>query len=291
MTACCCLFSLAGKSLAQENKLLQSQLETTYGTWRNAMIKKDPRAWSQTTATHRQLHIKNRILSEKRAFPSAVFEVPASPPAIDNLKALRVTQNGATATAVYFGKVDFGVGGQPTDNLLLLHFLNERGRWKYDTADYINLGALPEIRKKLQAGDYSYVQHEDFKASGKTPEMPIAVKGAQYIAKVYVFCPGREVKVKVNRISDHRFQDTKQAEVIIGGAKAGRNDLQFATKLLEGAKGTEPLSIRVYLMSTVPGVKPVKIYEYQVADKGEVKAYGSGTFVIDNKVHNQLLGR
>lgn len=288
---CACLFLTAGTTTAQDSKALKAQLENTYNAWRNAMINKNARAWSQTTAASRQQHIKNRILSEKRPFPSTVFDVPAYPPGLDNLKALRVRQNGATATSVYFGKVDFGVGGQPTDNLLLLHFIHENGTWKYDTADYLNLGALPDVRTKLQAGDYSYVDQDDFKPSGKVPEMPIAINGAQYIAKVYVFCPGREVRVKVNRISDHHFINTKDAEVIIGGAKAGRNDLQFSTKLLEGAKGTEPISIRVYLMSTVQGTKPIKIYEYQVQENGEVKPYDSGSFIIDTKVHNQLLGK
>jgi hypothetical protein len=183
------------------------------------------------------------------------------------------------------------VGGKPTDNLLLLHFVNDAGRWRYDTADYISLQSLPEVRKQLQSGDLSYVEQKDFQASGIVPQMPIPVKPAQFIAKVYVFSPGREVKVKVNKISDHRFQDNKAAEVVIGGAKMGANEVQFATKSLEGSTGQEALSVRVYLLSTVPGVKPIKVYEYQINEGEEVKPFGSGSFVIDAKVANQLKGK
>jgi hypothetical protein len=276
---------------AANNPALQKQLDGVYNQWRQAVINKDAAAWSRLTAKNRQLAVRNRIYSEKRQFPKAVFDLPAAPPSISGLKGLSAHRKGATATAVYFGKVDFGVGGKPTDNLLLLHFVNDAGRWRYDTADYISLQSLPEVRKQLQSGDLSYVEQKDFQASGIVPQMPIPVKPAQFIAKVYVFSPGREVKVKVNKISDHRFQDNKAAEVVIGGAKMGANEVQFATKSLEGSTGQEALSVRVYLLSTVPGVKPIKVYEYQINEGEEVKPFGSGSFVIDAKVANQLKGK
>lgn len=279
---------LAFGGVARGQGALENELGRVYTLWRNSMVSKDARLWGEMTAKSRQLEIRNRLYSERRAFPSGVFEVPGSPPSLAGLKVLRARQNGATATVVFFGKVDFGVGGNPEDNLLLVSFVNEGGKWKYDMADYLNLGALPEVRKQLGAGDMTYVDQEDFKPSGKAPAMPIAVGVAKYIAKVYVYCPGREVKVKVNRVSDHRFQNTKEAEVVIGGAKDGRNEVQFATKLLEGGKVTSPMSVRVYLMSTIPGVKPIKAYEYQVVEGGEVKAYGSGSFVVDAELAKKL---
>jgi hypothetical protein len=270
---------------------LKPQLEAVYMQWRTAMIKKNYNLWSQYTASHRQVHIKNRIVSEKKSFPAWVFEVPASPPALDGLKALSVSAKGATATAVYFGKVDFGVGGNPTENILLLNFINERGRWKYDKAEFIRLTDLEEVRKKIKAGDLSYIKQEDFQPSGVLPQPPIAVNAAKYIAKVYVFCPGREVKVKVNKISDHRFQNTKMSEVVTGGGLDGLNEVQFATKSLEGSTGKEAVCIRVYLMSTVKDVKPIKMFEYLVNEDGKVKQYGSANFVIDQAVVNKLNGK
>ena len=267
---------------------LKTQLEGVYMQWRTAMIKKNYNLWAQFTASHRQIHIKNRIVSEKKAFPAWIFQVPASPPALDGLKPLSVSAKGATATAVYFGKIDFGVGGNPTENILLLDFINERGRWKYDKAEFIRLTDLQDVRKKIKAGDLTYIKQKDFQPTGVIPKMPIAVRAAKYIAKVYAFCPGREVRMKVNKISDHRFQNTKMSEVVMGGGVDGLNEVQFATKSLEGSTGKEALSIRVYLMSTVPGVKPIKVYEYQVQKNGAVNKFGSANFSIDQAMANKL---
>lgn len=270
---------------------LRTNLEHTYHNWRTAMLKQNPNQWAQFTASHRQQHIKNRILSERKAFPAWVFKVPVNPPALAGLKPLSISAKGATATAVYFGKVDFGVGGNPPENILLLSFVNERGKWKYDNADFIRLNELPDVRKKIKAGDYSYVKHSDFQPNGVLPRQPIPVNAANYIAKVYVFCPGREVKMKVNKISDHRFQNTEGSEVVIGGGLQGLNEVQFATKSLEGSTGKERLRISVFLMSTVQGVQPVKAFEYIVKENQPVKAYGSGNFTIDNAVVNKLNGK
>jgi len=270
---------------------LKANLENTYHNWRTAMLKKNYNQWAQYTATHRQQHIRNRIVSEKKAFPAWLFQVPVAPPTLAGLKPLSIASKGATATAVYFGKVDFGVGGNPTENILLLSFVNERGRWRYDNADFIRLNELPDVRKKIKAGDLTYVENDDFQPNGVIPRAPIPVNTAKYIAKVYVFCPGREVKMKVNKISNHRFQNTEASEVVIGGGIAGLNEVQFSTKALEGSTGKERLRISVFLMSTVEGVKPVKAYEYIVKENQPVKAHGSANFTINAAVVNKLNGK
>ncbi len=299
LTLCSVLFTLCLVSVETQGQVqvvtvnapLKSQLEGVYMQWRTAMIKKNYNLWAQYTARHRQQHIKNRIVSEKKAFPAWIFQVPVNPPALAGLKPVSVSAKGATATAVYFGKVDFGVGGNPPENILLLNFVNERGRWKYDKAEFIRLNELLDIRKQLKAGNYSYIKQKDFQPSGVIPQMPIAVQPAQYIAKVYAFCPGREVKMKVNKISNHRFQNTKMSEVVLGGGLAGLNEVQFATKSLEGSTGKEALCIRVYLMSTVKGVKPIKMFEYLVKEDGKVKQFGSSNFTINQDVVNKLNGK
>ena len=65
-------------------------------------------------------------------------------------------------------------------------------------------------------------------------------------------------------ISNHRFQNDKRAEVVIGGAFDGKNSLSFTTKNLPGAKGNEPMDIRVFLMSQIPGVKPTTVFQYRI---------------------------
>ena len=286
-----CLTNAKTTAQALVDAQLKTQLEAVYMQWRTAMIKKNYNLWAQHTATHRQIHIKNRIVSEKRVFPAWIFQIPASPPTLDSLQALSVSAKGATATAVYFGKVDFGVGGNPTENILLLNFVNERGKWKYDKAEFIRLTDLEDVRKKIKSGDLTYIKQKDFQPTGVVPQQPIAVNTAKYIAKVYVFCPGREVKMKVNKISDHRFQDTQVSEVVTGGGVDGLNEVQFATKSLEGSTGKEALCIRVYLMSTVEGVQPIKMFEYLVKEDGKVKQFGSANFSINQAVVNKLNGK
>ncbi len=285
--------ALSGKVLAEAevDASLQAKLDVTYVEWRDAMIKKNYQRWAYYTASHRKVAIKNRILSEQKAFPGALFSIPVRPPTLKDLKALRISSKGPTATAVYFGKIDFGVGGDIPENLLVVTYVNEGGMWKYSEVDFIRLNELKEVRAQLKAGNLKYVNQPAFAPDGKRPVTPIEIRGARYIAKVYVFCPGREVRMKVNKISDHRFQDTNMAEIVIGGANNGLNEVQFATKNLEGSTGKEPISIRVYLMSTIPGVKPVKVYEYQVAADGIVKPFGSGNFMVNEEVLKKMNGK
>lgn len=287
------LLGLAGISGgAPVDAALQARLENTYKAWRQAMVAKDMRAWQAITATHRQMSVRNRIVSERRAFPAALFQLPAAPPALEGLRAVQVMSSGATARSVYFGKVNFGVGGEPSDNLLLLSFVNEGGRWKYDTADFVNLGGLPDVRKELLAGNDTYVEGTSaFRPEGKVPPTPRPVPQAKYISKVYVFCPGREVQVHVNKVSRHRFVNAKDAEIILGGARDGANEIQYSIKGAEGGKGNEVLTIRVYLFSQKPGVKPIKVYEYQVNEGEKPKGIGSANFVVDANMAARVMGR
>ena len=270
---------------------LRTALEASYNSWRSAVIRKDAATWQRVTAPHRRMEVKNLIVSEKRPFPAAVFDLPAPPPALDGLKFLEATRNGPTAKAAYFGKINFGVGGAPTDNLLVLSFV-QGGTWLYDRADFVNLSALPEVRKELAAGNLKYLKETpEARPSGVVPPVPIEARPAKTIAKVYVFCPGREVQVQVNKISRHRFANAKEAEVVIGGAVDGPNEVQYSVKKLEGGTGKEAMTIRVYLLSETPGVKPIKAFEYQLAEGEAPKPFGSGQFVVDAATQKRLAGK
>lgn len=284
--------SLVAGASTSADETLRAPLEATYDTWRNAMIRKDAPTWQRVTADHRMMEVRNRILSEQLAFPAAVFEIPAAPPALDELKFLEVIRNGPTAKMMYFGKVDFGVGGEPTDNLLVLSFVQGRGQWLYDRAEFVNLSALPDVRRELAAGDLRYIREvPEARPDGQIPHTPMAVAPAPFIAKVYVFCPGREVQVHVNKLSRHRFANEQEAEVVIGGARSGANEVQFSTRGLEGATGREALAIRIYLLSTIQGIKPIKIYEYLVKEGGEVRPFATDQFEVDPATAARLRGQ
>ncbi len=277
---------------ADVDAALRPKVEQTYNIWRKSMIEKDARVWGAIMATSRKMQIRNRLVSEKRAFPATVFQLPAAPPSIKGLRAVQVKQNGPTAKAVYFGKIDFGLGAKLTDNLLVVSFISERGRWRYDTADFVNLAAMPDVRRELQAGNDRYVKEtKAFLPDGKVPPTPPACPPAKYIAKVYVFCPGRDVRVQINKISHHHFINAKDAEVVIGGARDGLNEVQFAIKRAEGGKGNEAMTIRVYLMSQIEGIKPIKVFEYLVKEGETAKNFGTKSFTVDAAVVKRLMGR
>jgi hypothetical protein len=287
-----CLISLSLTIITHAEQDLRTSLESSYNAWRDAIVKKDAAAWTRATAEHRRIEVKNRILSEKLPFPAAVFNLPTPPPSIAGLKFLEAQQSGLTAKSAYFGKIDFGVGGAPTENLIVLSFVRGGRGWLYDRADFVNLAALPAVRKELAAGDIKYLKETpEARPSGVVPPTPIEVAPAKIIAKVYVFCPGREVQVQVNKVSRHRFANAKEAEIVIGGAVDGFNEVQFSTKKLEGATGKEAMTIRVYLMSEVAGVQPIKIFEYQVAEGGVAKPFGTSNFVVDAGVMAKLAGK
>lgn len=275
---------------AEQIKQLVKHLRESYGNWREAMVARDARRWRMWTAEHRQMEVRNRLVSEKRPFPGGVFELPAPPPEITDLACLYLSKKGKTAKASFFGKVNFGVGGDPTDNLLVLSYVRGRDRWLYDRADFVNLSALPEVRRELAERKLDYFKETpEVKASGEVPETPRAVPAAKYIAKVYVFCPGREVKVNVNGMSRHRFANNKAAEVVLGGAQDGRNEVKFTTEALEGSTGREALAVRVYLMSEITGTKPIKAYEFLANEGDPVPAEKEGTFEVDRETARKLV--
>ena len=271
---------------------LGTALAEVYGHWRQAMVTHDAPTWQAVTAESRRTQVHNRLMSERGEFPAGVFDVPAPPPALKGLRLVQAKQVGRTAKGVWFGKVDFAIGGEPTDNLLVLSFVAEGKAWKYDTADFVSLAALPEVRKELAAGEDKYVRDtKDFLPTGVVPPTEISMPMAKFIAKVYVFCPGRDVRLQINKLSRHHFTDAKDAEIVLGGAKDGLNEVQYAVKGLEGGTGKEVMTIRIYLMSEVAGVKPVKVFEYQIAEGGKPNEFGTGTFVVDPAVAEKLKGK
>ena len=256
------------------------------------MIRRDPAAWQRVTAEHRRVEVRNRIVSEKQPFPATVFNLPAPPPSLQGLAFLEAKKNGTTAKASYFGKIDFGVGGEPTDNLLVLSFVQGSGGWLYDRADFVNLAALPAVRRELAEGNLKYLKETpEAHPSGEVPPTPISAQPAKYVAKVYVFCPGREVQVQINKISRHRFANAKEAEVVIGGAVDGPNEVQFTVKKLEGGTGKEVMTIRVYLMSELAGEKPVKAFEYQIAAGEKPVPVATKVFNLDAATVAKIAGQ
>ncbi len=277
---------------AQSDQQLVSHLQQIYTSWRTAMVRKDASTWQRLTSHTRQVNVRNRLWSERVKFPDGVFSANVAPPSIANLSAQRVRVKGNTAKAIYFGKVDFGVGGTPTDNVFIISYVKEGVAWKYHGAEFVNLGALPEVRQQLQAGELKFFDSEDFHPNGVVEPAPKALRGpVKYIARTYAFCPGREVKLLVNNTSSHLFQNTKRSDVVIGGAVDGVNEIQYSIKDISGGDPKAPLTLRVYLMSQVPGTQPIKAAEYQVTDGSRPKPSGTIRFTVTPEMTIKLKGR
>jgi len=220
-----------------------------------------------------------------------VFQVPGAPPTVAGLKVVSEKVVGPTAKIAFYGKIDFGGGAKNLDNMMLVSFVNERGQWKYDGAEFINLGLLPEVKKQLAAGDYSYCKEKDFMPTGKIKAPPTAIRGpVKYITKVYAFCPGREITTLINKKSRHTFQNTKKAEVVIGGAFDGQNEIQFLVKDIPGGNPKDPMTLRVYLFSQIDQVKPVKVFEYQVEEGKKPVSSATKYFKVGPQEVNALRG-
>ena len=101
-----------------------------------------------------------------------------APPALAPLMYVGSVVNGPTAAATYYGKVDLGLGQEPTDsNALVLLFTHENGKWKYDQARFFNLTRLPAVKERLKRGDASVLMEQDgFQPLGKIPAVPPAAQ-------------------------------------------------------------------------------------------------------------------
>jgi hypothetical protein len=289
--------ALPARAQAMTDTQLVVHLQQTYNSWRSAMIRKDAATWKRLTSNARQVNVRNRIWSERRRFPDFVFASPVAPPDISKLKAMRVRVKGRTAKAIFFGKVDFGVGGQPTDNVFAVSYVKEATGWKYHEGEFVKLDGIPEVRKQLVGGDLKFFDSPDFHPDGVVPTAPLAIRGpVKYIAKTYVFCPGREVKLLVNKQSSHLFQNTKRSDVVIGGAVDGLNEMQYSIKDIPGGDPNAPITLRTYLMSEVPGTLPINVMQYEIsieeAEKGvRPKASGTLRFNLTPEIAAKLKGR
>lgn len=287
----CALFLLLTGFLPAQD-LLREDLESCYRNWRQSILTRNSDGWAKATAVHRQMEVKNRIRSEKKAFPAAVFDLPGQPPAIEGLKFLALKRSGPTAAIYYFGTIDFGAGATAPRSLLSLHFVGAGRSWLYDRAMFENLVALPDVQGELEQGKLGYLdERPDLLPKGQIPPVPAEVREAPFIAKVYVYCPGREVRVQVNGISQHHAINDKVAELVIGGARPGENTVQLLVQDMPEATEREDLAVRVYVLSQIEGIMPIKAYEYLLKPGNNSQGFHKGSFTVDPAMIRRLTGQ
>ena len=235
-------FVLACAPIAKgEDEALRHALERAFSGWRTAIATRNLAAWKDNTAAFRQVEVRNMIVSQKQPFPQALFDFPLHAPEPGTLRFLKAEAKGPTAVALYFGKVEVGIpdAGEIPENLLLLRFASESGRWKFDTMRLINLAGTPEVRTSLKSGgSLADLNSPEFEPSGEIPLVPKLCGAPDHVAALQVASLGYATLPKVNGFALTPVADAAEQQIIIGGLKAGENTLELEIKPTPVAEGS-----------------------------------------------------
>jgi hypothetical protein len=249
---------------AQPDNSIRVSLESAYEAWRVAMAESDLAKWESSTAFSRQIETRNQIVSQKAPFPQALFDDPVETPSLGGLIALGVLSTGDTATSTYFGKANFGSepGVEITDNLLVLHFIREDGRWKFDSLRLVKLGNDGEILLQIRNSDFSFLQGDEFQPAAQVPPVPQPVETPALVAEAWIDATGYEVKISVNGFPTGTFKNIKASELVMGGVRKGQNSVKIETRLLENTEGASPkVEVAIYATED-PAGQATRVYHY-----------------------------
>ncbi len=253
---------------------LRSELEGIYAEWKQAVTDRDAAHWEKVTAAYTRMNIRNTIVSQKLAFPDALFESPVRPPALEGLKFLDARAVKRTAQAIYFGRINFGLepamepGTAPTaipENLLVLRFIRE-DTWKFDTTRLLSLEGADEVKKQIADGDYSFLEDETFTPPGEVPAVPRPCAVPERIGHLQVVALGYETEITINNGSKHLIADTASAELIIGGLKSGPNRIVIRTRPIPSIAGEEEIEkefqLRILSLDDHAQKEPIEVFKY-----------------------------
>ncbi|HRQ89058.1 MAG TPA: hypothetical protein PLA50_09685 [Bacteroidia bacterium] len=265
---------------AQPDNSIRVSLESAYDAWRRAMDTDDLALWEETTAYSRQIETRNRIVSQKAPFPQALFADPVQAPSLGGLISLGVLSTGDTATSTYFGKANFGSepGVEVSDNLLVLHFLREEGKWKFDNLRVVKLGGDGEIRLQIRNRDFSFLRGDEFQPAPQLPPVPQPVETPAYVAEAWIDATGHEVKITVNGHVTGTFRNIKATELVMGGLRRGGNTVKIESRLLsDGSSGSPKVEVAIYAAEDPTG-QAQRVYHFRPGDV--VQPLVSESFVV-----------
>lgn len=267
---------------AKPDPSLRPTLERAYNAWRAAINSGNLAQWEEATAFSRQIEVRNTIVSQKLPFPKALFADPIGAPGLEGLIGLGVLSTGSTATSTYFGKANFG-GGEGvaiSDNLLVLHFLKEEGRWSFDNLRIVKIGQDAELLLQIRNSDFSFLQGEEFQPAAQLPPIPQPVSSPDYIAEAWIDATGFEVTIEVNGHRTGKFTNLKTTELVIGGVRRGQNTIRLTAKLLENLENVAPkVEIAIYAAEN-PSVQANRVFHYRPGS--EVQAQLIQNFTVGN---------
>ncbi len=258
--------------------------ERIYNTWRLSMIRGNKTGWEGVTARSRQVKVRNLIVSQRGNFERDFFRDQIDNlPMLENFKfvgALAAAE-GKTLALTYYGRLQLGDQGKPTPCAFVLHFVMEGKSWKFDQSTFFTLQSLPKVAERLGKKDISVLKEQDgFYPYATVPSVPMLCPPPQLIGNVFVDCPGREVKIKINGVSQHEFYSTRRADVISGGLRRGTNTISYRFVDVPNDEKTS-LAIGVFVIPETEGNSPATVFEY-ILDAEDVAEDGTFSFVVSN---------
>ncbi len=261
--SCCLLASEVEGQMAQPDPAIRVTLERAYENWRTAMAEGDMEKWEDATAYSRQLETRNRMVSQRLPFPQALWENPLESPMLGGLTPLGVLSTGTTATSSYFGKIRFGNvdGVEARDNILVLHFLKEEDRWKFDNLRIVQIQADGELLLQIRNADFSFLQGKEFQPAPQLPPVPQPVAMPEYVAEAWIDSTGCETTITVNGHLTGKFTDIKTAELVMGGLHRGENQISIEIRRLPESQSAPKIEIAIYATKD-PDAAANRVFHY-----------------------------
>ncbi|MDF1755552.1 MAG: hypothetical protein P1U89_22375 [Verrucomicrobiales bacterium] len=252
---------------ARSEPAMRAELETVYQNWRNAMLRQDLKAWENVTAMYRRLETRNRIISERHPFPEALFDSVLEPPPLNNLVSLNVFTRRDTASAIYFGKADFGVSdpSQVTNTFLVLRFLKEEGKWAFDNSRIVRIGQDTGILHQIAQQDFSFLSGEEFQPLGFIPQIPQPVSTPELMAEAWVTSIGFDTEIWINGHRLGKIQNNMGRELVMGGIRKQTNQITLRTKKIPSGKVPPRFEIAIYAAKD-SGVEATRVFHYGPKD-------------------------
>ena len=275
----------AADSAAVEAPEYQAGFQAIYEAWRTAMQRKDLAAWKAATAAYRQSDTRNRIISQKLTFPGAMFAVPVTAPQLAQLNMVNIFVKGPTATAIYFGKLDFGAGpaaaAKAPDNFLVLRFAGEGDAWKFDNMRVIKFGNDSDLLLKMRQGDFSFLQDPEFQPTGTVPPVAKKVSSPDFLAELWVSAIGYEATVKINDQHESTVVNNTGKDLVIGGINKGDNSISITVKPDPNSDPATPKHLEVAIYSAAESDQPAERIFHHRALPDAVKPTHTETIKVE----------
>lgn len=266
------IFLGAGIGLKAQQDI-RPELERVYRGWISANVNKDYQAWRRHTATHRAVITHNMVVSRKDKWPDVIFTLPFRAPDIATLRHLATLQNGPTAHMIYFGKVDFGIqleeGQEVPENLLMLRFVKEGLRWKFDNTRFFNLGGDEGLLRMARHGDSDLLADDRFHPNGEVPEPPPLLKEPDYAGDIWVAAIGYEVDIKIGELHRTVIGNNAVTQLVLGGLSRAGHDISIDVREIEIPDDVERrLEVEIYALRQP---KPAaKVWEWKPGEDVDV---------------------